>query len=358
MVAPLTGAYEPIGTGNRDGAQLAVDQLNERGGMDGRQVELDVFDDKTDASQSVLGTQRFARDTNNVVLLGTGFGSGAIAALRPIESARIPTVSMSATEKQVQPIQKYVFLTAPLASVVGEAMLAYMQEEGVTDIALMPDSSGFAQEGVAALKQNAPEYNVEVTAEEGFDLNATDFGPQISRIERSEAQGLMVWTTPTPIAVTISRQFGQLGSDKQLFLTHGNATPQFLQAAGSAADGAIIPSSLAQVAEDLPEDNPSRQIALDFDRAYEEAYGKAADQFAYDGYTGVLMIAEAVEQEGATREGIQRALEGLEFVGPEGTYRYGPDDHAGLGSESVAVSEIRDGALSPITIGGETAGGQ
>ncbi|MGH2859491.1 MAG: ABC transporter substrate-binding protein [Solirubrobacteraceae bacterium] len=350
MIAPLTGPYTPIGGGNVAGAKAAVKQINAAGGVDGRKLVLTVMNDQTNPSQSRTLTKSAVDSGKYVAIIGSGFSSSALADEPLATTAKIPYISMSASAAQVDPVRPYVWQIPPTSLVAAQAIAAYMQKAGLTKVALLHDNGGFPTEGVADVKKIAPTYGLHIVDDVSFSLSSTDFTSELTSIKGSGANTVWLWNV-TPQAITVTKQFRQLGLPQQLVLTHGNPTPQYLQPACPQDNGAIIASTFAQVASPavssstLSSSVPSKTLA----EQVNQLLGKAANQFSYDGYTGVLFLTKAMKSDGVSHAGIAKALGNATYTGPEGVYHYSSTNHAGIGADSIVVEKIKNCKLSVVS---------
>jgi len=115
-----------------------------------------------------------------------------------------------------------------------------------------------------------------------------------------------------------------------LVMSHAEGTPLYTQPAGAAAEGVIVAASLAVIGPRLP-DSKQKDVVLKMAQPFQQKNGIYPPQFAFDGYGAVQLIAAAIKQAGnANPQDIQRALNNLTLLTPEGEYRYTPQDHAGL----------------------------
>jgi branched-chain amino acid transport system substrate-binding protein len=144
------------------------------------------------------------------------------------------------------------------------------------------------------------------------------------------------------------------GYNKQIYHNHGTVSREFIKAGGKAVEGAIAPSGPLVVAEDLPEDNPIKPVALDFIKRYERAFGEgsrnAFSGYAYDGYL-LLDAAVPVAMQSAKpgtpqfRLALRDALENVHnVVGTHGVYNMTAKDHSGLDDRARVLVRVEDGA--------------
>jgi branched-chain amino acid transport system substrate-binding protein len=345
MISPLTGPLSFVGQDNRAGVQAAIREINRGGGINGRRINLTIFDDASNPSQGVVHMQRIASESKYVGVVGSGFSSVGLAVAPIVAAAQIPYISMASSAAQVTPAKPYYFMTTATSRLFAYSMAAQLRKAGVRRIALMNDNGGFGQEGLRNVKELARRYNFEIVEEIVFPLTSTSFTAELTRVKNSNAQVLWLWNATT-LAVAITKEAKQLGLTQRLVFTGGNASPLFLGPACPEANGALINTYLGPVAQYIKRAHPSRPIAL----RVNQLIGKQGSTFNYDGYTAIRMFREAMLKGGFTRERINTALETKMkgFAGPGGRYFYSAVNHSGLQTDSMVVSTIRDCKMVPV----------
>jgi branched-chain amino acid transport system substrate-binding protein len=343
-ISPLTGPLSFVGTDNRQGVEVAVKEVNAAGGVKGRRIVVDVFDDGSSPSQAVVHMRRIAADDKYVGVIGSGFSSSGLAVAPIVAQERLPYISMASSAAQVTPAKPYYYMTTATSRLFAYAMAQHLRRIGVKRVAVMADNGGFGREGLANVKELARQYGFTIVQEVVFPLTGTSFTAELTRIKNSGAQVMWLWNATT-LAVTIVKEARQLQMPQRLVLTGGNASPQFLAPACPQNNGALIDSYLGPVAKYLPKRNPSRAIALKVDKALK----KQGSTFNYDGYTAVRMFRSAMLNGGFSRDSINTALEDKlrGFVGPGGRYYYSDRNHSGLGLKSMVVSRIAKCKMVP-----------
>jgi branched-chain amino acid transport system substrate-binding protein len=343
-ISPLTGPLSFVGTDNRQGVEVAVKEINAAGGVKGRRIVVDVFDDGSSPSQAVVHMRRIAADSKYVGVIGSGFSSSGLAVAPIVAQERLPYISMASSAAQVTPAKPYYYMTTATSRLFAYAMAQHLRRIGIKRVAVMADNGGFGREGLANVKELARQYGFTIVEEVVFPLTGTSFTAELTRLKSSGAQVLWLWNATT-LAVTIVKEARQLQMPQRLVLTGGNASPQFLGPACPQNNGALIDSYLGPVAKFLPKRNPSRAIALKVDKALR----KQGSTFNYDGYTAVRMFRSAMLNGGFSRDSINDALESKlrGFVGPGGRYYYSDKNHSGLGLKSMVVSRIAKCKMVP-----------
>ena len=345
MISPLTGPLSFVGQDNRAGVLAAVREINQSGGIRGRQIRLTVFDDASNPSQGVVHMQRIASESKYVGVIGSGFSSVGLAVAPIVAASRIPYISMASSAAQVTPAKPYYFMTTATSRLFAYSMAAQLRKAGIRRIALMNDNGGFGQEGQRNVRELASRYGFTIVEQITFPLTSTSFTAELTRVKNSNAQALWLWNA-TSLAVTITKEAKQLGLPQRLVFTGGNASPQFLGPACPEANGALINTYLGPVAQYIRRTHPSRELALRVNRLI----GKQGSTFNYDGYTAVRMFRQAVLVGGFSRAGINTALETRMrgFAGPGGRYFYSRVNHSGLQTASMVVSNIRNCRMVPV----------
>src|SRR5215211_6170933 len=344
-ISPLTGPLSFVGTDNRQGVEVAVKELNAAGGIKGRRIVVDVFDDGSSPSQAVVHMRRIAGDDKYLGVIGSGFSSSGLAVAPIVEREKIPYISMASSAAQVTPAKPYYFMTTATSRLFAYSLAFQLRKAGIRRIALMADNGGFGREGVRNVDELSKRFGFQIVERIIFPTTSTTFQAELTRVKNSTAQALWLWNATT-LAVTITKEARQLRLRQRIVLTGGNASVQYLQPACPLNNGALINSYLGPVAKFLPKRNPSRAIALKVDRGLR----KQGSTFNYDGYTGVMMFRTAMLRGGFNRDAIDTALETKMrgWVGPGGRYYYSAQNHSGLGLRSMVVSRIGRCRMVPI----------
>ena len=345
QIVSLTGNYSPLGTENQKSVALAVEQINAAGGVAGRRIELTVRDDKSLPDQAVLAFNELKGDSDAII--GTPFSNSALATIPLVDREKIPYLSLTPADEQVQPVHPYVFVVPATSGTYAEAALQYFQASKLTTVAVAYDTkSSYAVAGHKGLQAKAGQYGVTLKPTEEFQTTATEFGAVFTHVRSSDAQALMVWATGAP-AVALTKQYAASGLKIPLVLTGAQASKLFLGPVGTAADGAIVASSIGVVGAELPAGKQKTAIEQ-LSTAFTTKYGYPPPQFAQDGYSGVKLLAAAVEKAGGTDKAkVRDALEGLTLTTPNGTYKYSATNHSGLTTDYIAITTVKGGAFVP-----------
>jgi branched-chain amino acid transport system substrate-binding protein len=345
QIVSLTGNYSPLGTENQKSVALAVDKINADGGVGGRKIELTVRDDKSLPDQAVLAFNELKDDSDAII--GSPFSNSALATIPLVDREEIPYISLTPADEQINPVHPYVFVVPATSATYAEAALQYFQASKLSKVALAYDTkSSYAVAGAKGLQAKAGQYGVTVNPIEEFQTTATEFSAIFTHVRSSDAQALMVWATGAP-AVALTKQYAASGLKIPLVLTGAQASKLFLDPAGPAAEGVVIASSVGVVGEYLPAGELKTAVD-ELTTAFTGKYGYPPPQFAQDGYSGVKLLAAAIEKAGGTdRAKVRDALEGLSLTTPNGTYAYSAANHSGLTTDFIAINTVQAGKFVP-----------
>lgn len=198
FIESLTGNYAPLGGEAKKTVDLAVEQINAAGGIDGRKIKLITLDDKTAPDQGVLHFNKLKAEKVTAIL-GSTFSNVGLAVEPLAERERIPYISLSPADEQVDPIRKYTFVVPAISSMYARAMLGYFQAHDITRVAVAYDTkSAYAKAGFAGMKEHAGQFGVQIVKEETYETTASDFSPLFTHVRDSGAQALVAWASGSP----------------------------------------------------------------------------------------------------------------------------------------------------------------
>lgn len=346
LIVSVTGNYTPLGTEDKKAVELAVEQQNAAGGVLGRKIEIVFRDDKTLPDQAVLGFNDI-KNRDLTAVIGPVFSNSALAVEPIAQREKMPYLSLAPVTEQVQPIKSYVFVTPALSAMYAERYLQYFQNQKITKIAVAYDSkSGYSVAGDKATKQLAAKYGVQVVRDESYETTTTDFSAIFTHVRDSGAQAFLFWGSGAP-GVVVTKQYAASGLKVPLMLTASQASKLWLTPVGKDAEGITVQSAIGVVGDYLPA-GPQKQIIDKMAVPWKQKFGYPPPQFAQDGYSASLLLFEAIKKAGSTdNEKIQKALETMSLVTPNGTFHYSPTDHSGLSPEFISVNTVKNGTFVP-----------
>ncbi len=292
---PLTGSAAQYGIAVKNAAQLAVNEINEAGGVNGTKFELHFEDDEADPGDKAVNAYNALKDKGMQVFLGTVTTGSCLAVIEKSNQDRIFQFTPSASAEDVIKNDNcfQICFTDPNQ---GKASADYIAENGIAKkVAVIYDSSDAYSSGIYnTFVSQAKENGLEVVAEQSFTKDSkTDFSAQISAAKTGGAELVFLPIYYQEASLILSQAksadynpvfFGCDGLDGILTTENFDA---------SLAEGVMLLTPFAADADD--------EATQKFVEAYKAAYnGEIPNQFAADAYDGVKIIAELVEQEKIT----------------------------------------------------------
>jgi branched-chain amino acid transport system substrate-binding protein len=345
-VLSVTGPAAFLGEDMKRGMEIAVEEINGAGGINGRKIEWIFYDAESQAAKGVNATKRLIEQDKVDMIVGGGNMSGIALGMAPLtEKAEVPFIATEGALAIVSPVgeRQYEFKTTLDDAQVIERAIDFWHKKSIKKVALVADNSGFGQGAKAQMEILAPKHGVEVVYE-SFTPADTTLVPQLTKVKEANVQAILCWTT-APSGVVFLKEVKQLGlDDKMIMHGFGFVSQQYMQLAGDAANGLLLIGQKFPVAADLPANDPVKQGSEVLTRKFTKAYGKEPNQFAAQTYDAIYMAKYALEKGGADRKKIRDALEGLQgFKGLGGNFNFSKERHSGLSKADAVIMTWKDG---------------
>ncbi|RLC94949.1 MAG: ABC transporter substrate-binding protein [Chloroflexi bacterium] len=355
----VTGPNSPLGTPEKQVVEMMETQINHAGGINGVPIEVIVYDTEGKEDSCVSLATRLIEQDGVVAIIGPSSTGESLAVIDTVDKAQIPMVSCAADERITIPVGDsiWVFKTPQTTYMAVQEIYSYIQDQGITKIAIMTDTKGFGAGGKKDLEDEASNYGLTIVSNQSYDNEeTTNWDPFISKIENSGAEAVVCWgTNPGPALIAKALD----GTGIPFFGSHGIANTKFIEVAGDAAEGVIFPVGKMLVADQLPDSDPQKAVLLQLKSDYEALYGEGTcNTFAGHAYDALKMVQMAVEEVAPDKETlteelkdrkafaakIRTEIENIEgFAGTGGVFNMSPDDHCGLSKGCMVVVKIVNG---------------
>lgn len=339
-----TGPASFLGEPEKNTAEMLQEQINAKGGLLGRPVEIIIYDDETDVNKSVLNTDKLLKKDRVVAVVGPTTSGNTLAIMNKFSAAKIPLVSCSAAEKIVKPVNPWVFKTPQSDRHAVQRILEHAAAQGYKKLAIITVSDGYGQAGRAVMRELVPEKGFELVADEVYGPKDTDMTAQLTKIKGLEPDAIICWgTNPGPAVVARNRT--QLGIQTPLYMSHGVASKKFIELAGDAAEGIMLPAGRLIVADQISDDNPQKPVLKQYIKDYEETFDAPVSAFGGHGWDAVMLVFNAIDAAGSAEpQAIRDALEKTTgFVGTGGVFNFSAEDHNGLSADAFEMVKIVNG---------------
>jgi branched-chain amino acid transport system substrate-binding protein len=347
IVTSLTGPYSVLGQADIQGLDIAVSQINAKGGIRGRKIQIVTQDDQTSASQAVVALNSLVSQHVTAVLGGpynqSDEAMGPIAA-----SSNVPLVELTSQTSTVIPPKPYVYEIVPVAKYWALALLQYMQSQKIKKVAFAYNTTNpYDIDGYQAMKTASAQYGFTVADTETYTSTTTNFAPQLTHIRGSGADATVLWGAGNAADVEFAQQYRSAGIKAQLIGTAVQSSYLFTKPAGAAADGMIVDGNDADLGSALPSGTAFTKLADGLITPFEAKYHTQPPQFAVDAYAGAEVLFAALSKASAiTSPDVNDALSHLKVLTADGAYSFSPQNHGGTSNlNNIAVMEIRNGTF-------------
>ena len=340
----ITGPASWLGEPERNMVEMIAEQVNAKGGVNGRKIELLVKDTQGEGDRAVKAVRELLLE-DVVAIVGPSRSDTSMAVAEICEQEQAPLISCAAMDEIVRG-RAWVFKTAPRDGHVVERIYDCMKEKGMTKVALIAGTTDFGTGGRDRLREQAPKYGIEIVADETYAAADPDMTLRLATIKAKNPDAVVSWSI-LPAQSLLMRRMKQLGMTVQLFQSHGFGNYDYLTAAGPAAEGVLFPAGRALVANDLPDGHAQKELLVRLKTEYEAKFEDPLSTFAGHAYDALMLVLEACEKKGATRQDIRDYIEGRQgFVGTGGVFSFSPEDHTGLQKDSLEMLTVRQGKFA------------
>ncbi|MDQ7834723.1 MAG: ABC transporter substrate-binding protein [Humidesulfovibrio sp.] len=343
-VLSVTGPASFLGEPEKNTLLLLQDEINAKGGVEGRKVQVIVYDDESDVNKCVMAAKKLIEQDKVAVVLGPSISGNTLAISKFFAPAKIPLVSCSAAEKIVKPVDPWVFNTPQLDRHAVGKILADAKKKGFAKIAILTVSDGYGQAGRAVLQELVPAQGLTLVADEVFGPKDTDMSAQLTKIKGSAPDAIICWGT-NPGPAVVARNRAQLGITTPLYMSHGVASKKFIELAGESAEGIILPAGRLVAVSQVPDGHPQKALLTKYVDDYTKKYGTPPSTFGGHAYDAFALVIEAVKLGKSIKsEDIRANLEKItNMPGTAGVYTMTPENHNGLNEDAFLMVVIEKG---------------
>ena len=339
----VTGPASFLGDPELKTLQMVIEDLNAKGGLLSRKVQLVHYDTGGNAKEAVNFVKRLIKNDNVDLLIGGTTTGDTMAVIPDVEKEGIPFISLAGAVDIVEPVKKWVFKTPHTDRMAAAKIYEDLRKRGLTKVALITGDGGFDKSGREQLLKLAPQYSMVIVADESYGNKDTDMTTQLTKIRGSEAQAIINFGFGQAPAI-VTRNIKQLGVTLPLYQSHGVASKAFIDLAGQAAEGVRLPAAALVIAEQLPDADPQKPVLLAYKKNYEAKHGPVST-FGGHAYDGMMIAIEAIQRTGSVdRARVRDEIEQTKgFIGTAGVFNMTPEDHMGLALDAFKMVEVRNG---------------
>lgn len=337
----LTGGVASYGTSNTAGAELAIEEINAAGGINGKKIVPVKIDNKSDAAEATTAANRLINKDKVIAIIGASTSGNTVAQAQIANKNKVILISPSGTSPNVTvndagKVNEFVFRTSFIDPFQGNVAANFAANKlKVKNVAIYADNASDYAKGLASsFKSTFEAAGGKIVAEESYVAKDTDFRSTLTRIKSAKPEFIFIPGYYEEVGLII-KQAREMGITVALMGADGWDSPKLVDLAGKEALNNTF------ITNHYSSEDPEGKIQ-EFNKKFEEKYGKSSDSFNALGYDTIYLLADAIKRAGSLdTTKIKEALEatnGLALV--TGIYSLDENHHP---IKSATILEYKDG---------------
>ena len=317
----------------------------------GEKVNYIVLDDATNPTEANKNARRLVTEDKADVIIGSSTTPTSLAALEVAAETRTPLITLAPTPFAPDKLP-WAFQTPQNIGLMASALIEHMSANGVKSLGFIGYADAYGEVWLKAMQPLLEKAKIAMPAVERFQRTDTSVTGQILKIMSASPDAVLVVGSGTP-AVLPQATLVERGYKGRIYQTHGIANRDFLRVGGKNVEGAVFPVGPVLLAEQLPDSHPSKKPAMEYNAAYEKAYGaNSRSTFGAHLWDAMLLLQRAVPaalkkaKPGSAefRQALRDALEATkELPASHGVFNMSPTDHNGFDSRGRVMVRVENG---------------
>ncbi|MBS0353116.1 MAG: ABC transporter substrate-binding protein [Proteobacteria bacterium] len=323
----------------------------------GENVKYIVLDDATDPSAASKNARKLVSEDKVDVLVGSASTPASVAIAEVAFESKTPQIAISPVNV---PADKnvWVFRTPQNNALMAGALVDNMKARGVKSVGFIGFSDVYGEDWLNVVTPLLAQAGIKLAAVERYARNDTSVSGQVLKLVSARPDAVLVAASGSPAALP-QTALVERGYKGQIYQTHAAVNQTFLNVAGKAAEGVIMPVGPVVAAKQIPDSHPSKKLGIEFVQKYEEKYGAGSfvsfAGHAFDAYRLIeaavpVALKKAKPGTPEFRKALRDALESnKEVVATHGVYNMSPTDHFGLDQRGRVLIHVVGGAYTLLT---------
>jgi branched-chain amino acid transport system substrate-binding protein len=335
----MTGPQATFGQSTHNGIMMAVDEINAKGGINGRKIKVITEDDQSKQDEAATAVTKLISQNNVIAVLGEVASSASIAAAPICQANKVPMITPSSTNPEVTKKGDYIFRICFTDDYQGHSLGEYVAKTlGVKRAAILTDVKSDYSQGLGHFfEERFTALGGQIVAKASYANGDSDFKSQLTSVKAANPDVLFVPGYYTDIG-QIATQSKDLGMNQPLVGGDGWESPKLIEIGGKSLEGSYY-SNHYFYGDPAP-------IVRDFVQKYKDRYGATPDALAALGYDDARVLGDALKRSGGKGgKDLRDAIAATKgFAAVTGTINIGPERNA-IGKKLV-IEEIRNGQLT------------
>ena len=342
----LSGPNSSLGVPYVKGMQAAAAYKSE---VNGRKIQFIVLDDGSDPTTAGRNARKLVEEEKVDVLMGTSGVPAAIAMAQVARDAKVPMIGL--TPIQLDPAENpWVVTVAQPTQLMIDAVVERMKKDGVKTVGYIGFSDAWGDLVYNALVKAAPDAGIKVLSNERYARTDASVTGQVLKLLAMRPDAVMTGGAGTPGALPFLAMT-ERGFKGGMYGQHGLINPDFVRVVGAAGQDALMPTGPVIVAEQLPNEHPTKKISMSFRSVFQKVHNAptsdAFSAYSFDGWLVFLDAAARTKGEPGTPEfrvTLRDAITSTkELVGTHGVYNFKPGQLYGVDERARVIVKLDKG---------------
>lgn len=342
----LSGPNSSLGVPYVKGMQAAAAYKSE---VNGRKIQFIVLDDGSDPTTAGRNARKLVEEEKVDVLMGTSGVPAAIAMAQVARDAKVPMIGL--TPIQLDPAENpWVVTVAQPTQLMIDAVVERMKKDGVKTVGYIGFSDAWGDLVYNALVKAAPDAGIKVLSNERYARADASVTGQVLKLLAMRPDAVMTGGAGTPGALPFLAMT-ERGFKGGMYGQHGLINPDFVRVVGAAGQDALMPTGPVIVAEQLPNEHPTKKISMSFRSVFQKVHNAptsdAFSAYSFDGWLVFLDAAARAKGEPGTPEfrvTLRDAITSTkELVGTHGVYNFKPGQLYGVDERARVIVKLDKG---------------
>ncbi|MGE4335862.1 MAG: ABC transporter substrate-binding protein [Pigmentiphaga sp.] len=349
VIVSTTGPGASLGIPAEQSFKLWPDTLA------GQKINMIILNDGTDSNMAARNTSKLINEDKVDIIIGSSTTPNSIPVVEEAGRQGVPVITLSGGKATVVPQEgprTWAFKLSPTEAISTGRVMDHMLKNGKKRMATIGLANSYGEGFLEVVREIAPQKGIELVAAEKYNATDQSVTAQVLKVLASKPDAVFILSSGTPGALP-QIELAERGFKGLVYQTQGVANNDFLRVGGKSLEGSFMTVAPVLVADQLPDDNPTKKAGLDYLAKWDARYG--AETRSLFGATAwdAMLLAEAASREALKttkpgtpefRKALRDAMEGIQgFVGTEGVYNMSPQDHNGVDETSQVLVTIDNG---------------
>jgi ABC-type branched-subunit amino acid transport system substrate-binding protein len=339
VIDAQSGQLSSLGAWESKGAKLAVKEWNAAGGINGRQIQLDVFDDQGDPTVGTNLARKIASQ-KYIAVIGTSESAVTLAMAPTLRTSKIPNITSGQSPAMPALGSPFLFLNGPTSTTYDESLAKYVVDtKGIKKIAMITNNGSYGKGEHDAFTAALAKRQVAPLVDQVVTTDQKDFSAALTAIRAKKPDLIFVGAEEVESGLIV-KQARDLGIKATFAGAAPQGTPVFAATAGTTnVEGTIVSTPYLS--------NEVSPASQKFAAAYKAAYGQDAELHGAKAYDGTNVVLTALKSSGvATGDKLAEAIRGTKYTGLLGDFAF---DQTGVGIFATQIGVITAGKLTPVS---------